>query len=48
MRDLTETLTIRCSSADLEIMDWLRGDCSRGELLRALVRVAGEEAALCA
>ena len=46
MSDLTETLTIRCTPADLEIMDWLRGDCSRGWLLRSLVREAGEEAAL--
>ncbi len=43
--DLTETLTIRCTPADLETIDRLRGDRSRGELLRTLIREA--EAARC-
>ena len=43
--DLTETLTIRCSSADLETIDRLREGRSRGDLLRTLIREA--EAAAC-
>ena len=45
MNELTENLTIRCSPADLEIIDWLRGEHSRGWLLRSLVREAALEAA---
>jgi hypothetical protein len=48
MDDLTENLTIRCSAADLEIIDRLREDRSRSALLRILVRKAGREAAACA
>lgn len=45
--DLTDNLTIRCSPEDLEIIDYLRGDNSRGRLLRMLVREAYEEALVC-
>ena len=48
MDDLTENLTIRCSTADLEIIDRLRADRSRSALLRILVRKAGREAPPCA
>ncbi|MEN6518622.1 MAG: ribbon-helix-helix protein, CopG family [Methanospirillum sp.] len=42
-RNLTGNLTIRCSPADLETVDRLRGDRrSRGELLRTLIREAGD------
>ncbi len=48
MNDLSENLTIRCSPADLETIDRLRRDRSRGALPRMLVRRAGWEAAPCA
>ena len=40
MSNLTETLTIRCLPADLEIIDRLRGARGRGALVRALLRRA--------
>lgn len=40
MSNLTKTLTIRCSSADLEIIDRLRSTRGRGALVRALLRRA--------
>lgn len=43
MSNLTETLTIRCSPADLEIIDRLRGTRGRGALVRALLRRAGPD-----
>ena len=47
MNDLTENLTIRCSRADLEIIDRLRENRSRGALLRTLIHQADREAASC-
>lgn len=40
MTDLTENLTIRCSPADLEIIERLRANRSRGALVCALLRRA--------
>ena len=48
MHELTVILTIRCSPADLETLDRLREDRSRGAFLRRLLRQAGKEGAPCA
>ncbi|MEN6518847.1 MAG: hypothetical protein ABFC38_11840 [Methanospirillum sp.] len=47
MREHTENLTIRCSAADLEIIDRLRSARSRGALLRTLIQQADREAPTC-
>jgi len=47
MNDLTENLTIRCSPADLEIIDRQRASRSRGAFVRMLVRQADKEALSC-
>ncbi|MEN6343148.1 MAG: hypothetical protein ABFC89_11390 [Methanospirillum sp.] len=48
MNDLSEILSIRCSTADREIIDRLREDCIRGWSRRTFVRSAIEEDAACA
>ncbi len=47
MTDLTENLTIRCSPADLEIIERLRANRSRGALLRSMIRQADREVPAC-
>ncbi len=48
MENYPESLCIRCSPADLEVIDRLRGDRNRGALLRDLIQKADAEAARCA
>ena len=45
MDNLTVNLAVRCSTADLEIIDRLRANRSRAAFLQRLLREAGEEAA---